>query len=73
MTIQRQALFWVAGFFIFIALIWLLSGVLLPFVAGLAAAYLLDPAADKLEKWGLSRLARSEERRVGDASGASGR
>jgi len=57
MTIQRQALFWVAGFFVFIALIWLLSGVLLPFVAGLAAAYLLDPAADKLEKWGLSRLA----------------
>ncbi|HBM88798.1 MAG: AI-2E family transporter [Parvibaculaceae bacterium] len=57
MTIQRQVLFWVAGFFLFIALIWLLSGVLLPFVAGLAAAYLLDPAADKLEKWGLSRLA----------------
>jgi predicted PurR-regulated permease PerM len=57
MTIQRQALIWVAGFVVFIFLTWLLSDVLLPFVAGLAAAYLLDPAADKLEEWGLSRLA----------------
>ncbi len=57
MTIQRQALIWIAGFVVFIFLTWLLSGVLLPFVAGLAAAYLLDPAADKLEEWGLSRLA----------------
>ena len=48
MTIQRQTLIWIAGFAIFILLTWLLSGVLLPFVAGLAAAYLLDPAADKL-------------------------
>ncbi len=57
MTLQRQALIWIAGFLIFICLVWLLSGVLLPFVAGLAAAYLLDPAADKLEEWGLTRLA----------------
>ncbi|WOF73563.1 AI-2E family transporter [Parvibaculaceae bacterium PLY_AMNH_Bact1] len=57
MTMQRQALIWIAGLVVFIVLVWLLSGVLLPFVAGLAAAYLLDPAADKLEKWGLSRLA----------------
>lgn len=57
MPIQRQALVWIGGFLVFIALVWLLSGVLLPFVAGLAAAYLLDPAADKLEEWGLSRLA----------------
>ncbi len=57
MTIQRQALIWVTSFLVFILLVWLLSGVLLPFVAGLAAAYLLDPAADRLEEWGLSRLA----------------
>ena len=56
MTIQRQALVWVVGFVIFIFLVWLLSGILLPFVAGLAVAYLLDPAADRLETWGISRL-----------------
>jgi predicted PurR-regulated permease PerM len=56
MTIQRQALVWVIGFVVFILLVWLLSGILLPFVAGLAVAYLLDPAADRLEEWGLSRM-----------------
>jgi len=57
MTIQRQALIWFACFFVFILMVWLLSDILLPFVAGLAAAYLLDPAADRLEEWGFSRLA----------------
>ncbi|MGU3400247.1 AI-2E family transporter [Brucellaceae bacterium D45D] len=32
------------------------SSVLLPFVAGLALAYFLDPVADRLERLGLSRL-----------------
>jgi predicted PurR-regulated permease PerM len=32
-----------------------LSGVLLPFVAGLLVAYFLDPVADRLERAGLSR------------------
>lgn len=31
--------------------IWLLRGVLLPFVAGAAIAFFLDPLADRLEKW----------------------
>lgn len=38
-------------------LLYFLSGVLLPFVAAIALGYLLDPVADKLETWGLSRLA----------------
>jgi predicted PurR-regulated permease PerM len=29
--------------------------ILLPFVIGMFAAYFLDPAADRLEKWGMSR------------------
>ena len=37
-------------------LLWLLSDVLLPFVAGMALAYLLDPLADRLERLGVSRL-----------------
>lgn len=57
MTVQRQVTIWLAGFAVFILLVWLLSDILLPFVAGLAVAYLLDPAADRLEEWGLSRLA----------------
>jgi len=35
--------------------LYLLKGILLPFVAGLAIAYFLDPAADRLERRGLSR------------------
>jgi predicted PurR-regulated permease PerM len=51
MTSERQTLFWVSVFAAFIALLWLLSDVLFPFVAGIGLAYLLDPIADKLEEW----------------------
>lgn len=37
------------------AAIYAIKGILLPFIAGLAVAYFLDPAADKLEAWGLPR------------------
>lgn len=40
-------------------LVYLLRDVILPFVAGLALAYLLDPLADRLERLGLGRLAAS--------------
>ncbi len=33
----------------------LFRAVLLPFLVGMAAAYLLDPAADRLQRWGLGR------------------
>jgi len=33
----------------------LVRDILLPFLVGMAAAYLLDPVADQLENWGLSR------------------
>ncbi|MEM7221518.1 MAG: AI-2E family transporter [Pseudomonadota bacterium] len=55
MTVQRQLRFWLIGFIVFFALLWLLSGILLPFVAGMAVAYLLDPPCDRLEAMGLSR------------------
>ncbi len=35
----------------------LLRGVLLPFLVGMAAAYVLDPAADRLQRLGLGRTA----------------
>ncbi|MBE7202929.1 MAG: AI-2E family transporter [Parafilimonas terrae] len=40
-------------------LVYLLREVILPFVAGITLAYLLDPLADRLERLGLGRLAAS--------------
>lgn len=57
MSLQRQFAFWTSTFLAFVVLIWILSDTLLPFVAGLALAYFLDPVADRLEKIGLPRWA----------------
>ncbi|GLK67417.1 AI-2E family transporter [Hansschlegelia plantiphila] len=57
MTLQRQALFWTAAFLALAFFLYLFSGILLPFVAGLALAYLLDPVADRLETFGVPRVA----------------
>lgn len=57
MTLQRQVLIWTLCFVALIAVLWLLSPILLPFLAGLVLAYFLDPVADWLQKLGLSRLA----------------
>ncbi len=57
MSLQRQFSFWVAALIALILVLWLLHGILLPFVAGLALAYFLDPVADALERLGLPRLA----------------
>jgi predicted PurR-regulated permease PerM len=57
MTLQRQMTFWFAALLFVCALLWLFSDILLPFVAGLALAYFLDPVADFLERHGLPRLA----------------
>ena len=55
MSRDRIAAFWLSGFAMFALLLYLLSGVLAPFVAGLAVAYFFDPLADRLEDVGLSR------------------
>jgi predicted PurR-regulated permease PerM len=57
MTLQRQIAFWIVALVVLIAILWLLSGILLPFIAGFALAYFLDPVADALERAGLPRLA----------------
>jgi predicted PurR-regulated permease PerM len=54
-TIERQIRFWLIGFTVFALALFFLRDVLLPFVAGMAVAYLLDPICDRFEKWGLSR------------------
>ncbi len=37
--------------------LYLFQAILLPFLVGMAGAYLLDPLADRLERWGLGRAA----------------
>lgn len=56
MTTSQQLRFWLIGLVVSILLLWILRGVLMPFVAAMAVAYFLDPAADKLEAWGCSRM-----------------
>lgn len=55
MTSGQRVRFWLIGAAAFLLLLWLLRGVLLPFVAGMAVAYFFDPLADRLERAGLSR------------------
>ena len=55
MSREKRTLFWIAGLAVFLFALNALAGVLLPFVAGMAIAYFLDPVADKLERKGLSR------------------
>lgn len=55
MSKEKQILVWIAGLALFAALLSALSGILMPFVAGIAVAYFLDPAADRMENWGISR------------------
>ncbi len=56
LSFQRQMLFWVIALVVFIMMLWLLSDILLPFIAGLAIAYLLTPLTDRLERAGVNRL-----------------
>ena len=55
-AIQRQIIFWLGAFVVVVLALWLLSEILLPFVAGLAIAYLLTPLTDRLERYGINRL-----------------
>lgn len=55
LSLRRQLIFWACALLVFIALLWLLGDVLLPFVAGMVLAYLLDPVVRKLQRIGLSR------------------
>lgn len=57
MTLQRQFTFWLIAIIVFVALLYVLRPILLPFVMGLAIAYFLDPVADWLERLKVPRLA----------------
>lgn len=55
MTRRQQIIWWAIGFIVLGIALFVLRSVLLPFVAGMAVAYFLDPITDRLESWRLSR------------------
>ncbi len=52
---RQQAFFWLGALVVFFLLVHLLSPILLPFAAGSAIAYFLDPAVSRLERWHVPR------------------
>ena len=54
--LKRQVTFWLLVLAGFIVFLYLFSEILLPFLAGMAVAYFLDPVADWLQRRGLSRM-----------------
>jgi predicted PurR-regulated permease PerM len=56
MNLRRQMAFWVGALAVFVIALWLLREILLPFVAGMALAYLLDPLVKRIEGLGIDRL-----------------
>ncbi|MGE5201092.1 MAG: AI-2E family transporter [Acidobacteriota bacterium] len=56
---QRQATFWIVGFALFFLALWQIGSVLLPFAAGFAIAYFLDPLVNRLETFRIPRGAGS--------------
>jgi predicted PurR-regulated permease PerM len=55
MSYQRSVLFWIAASVILAGTIVLLREILLPFLVGIALAYLLDPLVTRFERLGLGR------------------
>jgi predicted PurR-regulated permease PerM len=55
MSFERQLTFWLATFVLLVLLLWILSEILLPFIAGMAMAYLLNPLTNRVEQLGIRR------------------
>src|SRR6516225_3719836 len=56
MNLTWPVAFWIAVLAAVVAAVVLLRAILLPFVAGMLLAYLLDPLATRLERLGMNRL-----------------
>jgi predicted PurR-regulated permease PerM len=55
-ALRRQIFFWMLALAVAIGFLMVLRSILLPFIAGMALAYFLDPVADWFERRGFSRL-----------------
>ena len=56
LPITQQAKYWGIAGVLFLALMYLMGNVLVPFLVGGAIAYFLDPIADRLQRLGMSRV-----------------
>lgn len=56
MTLGWRVTAWLGLLAVALLALWVLQPVLLPFLLGLAIAYLLDPPVRRLERWGCSRV-----------------
>src|SRR2546430_12517335 len=55
MNLQRPTTLWIAALAVLLVIVVLLRDILLPFLAGIALAYLLDPVVGRLQRLGLNR------------------
>ncbi len=55
MPFRLQVRFWIGALIVAIVVLWLLRGILLPFVAGIAIAYFLNPIVERLARLGVGR------------------
>ena len=55
MNVTRPSMLWIATLAVVAAIVVLLRDILLPFVAGIALAYLLDPVVGRIERLGVNR------------------
>jgi predicted PurR-regulated permease PerM len=55
MSLKQQLMFWLVTLLVLVALLWVFSDIMLPFVAGVALAYLQSPLVDKLGRLGINR------------------
>ena len=55
LPVRDQVKYWGIATVVFLVVMWVMGGVILPFVLGAAIAYFLDPIADRLERLGCSR------------------
>lgn len=56
LPVHKQGIYWGIAAAVFLAVLWYLGNVILPFLLGGAIAYCLDPLADRLQRIGLSRV-----------------
>jgi predicted PurR-regulated permease PerM len=52
---RGHSVLWLATLAVVVAVVVLLRDILLPFVAGIALAYLLDPVVERIERLGVNR------------------
>jgi predicted PurR-regulated permease PerM len=57
LPIHSQMKYWGIAAAVLLLMLWFLGDVMVPFVVGGAIAYFLDPVADRLQRWGFSRIA----------------